>query len=717
MPYIDPGVYSTVTDRSQYANLPGPTVFAVVGSSTKGVTNKPIYCYGEADLINKVGAPDALAPDYAVLAAIQFMKRGQKVIFVRVTDGTEATSTIIANDFFGNVVLTLTFDAYSAGTWGDSIKAGIELDESTLYSDTLLDAGTVVATVQYDSIGGGGIVLVPPANLPIVPGSVEIVTRCAVGAVSCTIVDNGLGTLTSIDVPFSAGTIDYVSGELTITFIAINGVTVGHPMTMTHRKAQYSEVQGVATQVDFSFTIPGNPLITYPDTQKIQPDSLFILQGDNTTAIMSTVGSDDGSGAIAGTNIAAGPAHTIDYDTGEVVFTLTAGAAAGPPASLLIIYREPYFQVYVQTPVDKAGNFGEVERFVDVVMDTGSPRYIETVINEGIANEVSKSAYVVVTDEVAPAFDQPMPGLYTLAAGDDGSAGLTDPDYIGAVTLGVAYGMQMLTNPETEVYDILAVPGVSGNSVVQAGIAIVEARKDAIYLADSALADATADVIDWHNGVGVGSAFNSAYGAAYWSWVKIVDSYNTDRQIFIPPSGFVAAQFAHTDNVAYPWDAPAGPNRGVVLNSLGVEYSPTKTERDTLYGYPNAINSMVDFSNAGTVIWGQKTLLRTNTARNRLNVVRMLCYLQRAVTTTVESLVFEQGNETTWTRFKALVDPIVNGIVQSGGLVSGTVLCDASTNPASVIEQNEMRARLVLVPTKTAEKIIIDFVVQSQTSA
>jgi len=64
-----------------------------------------------------------------------------------------------------------------------------------------------------------------------------------------------------------------------------------------------------------------------------------------------------------------------------------------------------------------------------------------------------------------------------------------------------------------------------------------------------------------------------------------------------------------------------------------------------------------------------------------------------------------------------LVDPIVNGIVQSGGLVSGTVLCDASTNPASVIEQNEMRARLVLVPTKTAEKIIIDFVVQSQTSA
>ena len=177
MVFIDPGVYSTVTDRSEYANLPGPTVFAVVGTATKGVFNKPIYCYGEADLINKVGPPATALPDYAVLAAIQFMKRGQKVIFVRVSDTTEVTSTKVVNDFYSNAVLTLTFDAYSAGTWGNSIKAGIELNATTQYVEVLATSINA-ATLPYDTFGGAGV-LVNPLHPPILPGSFVITALVA----------------------------------------------------------------------------------------------------------------------------------------------------------------------------------------------------------------------------------------------------------------------------------------------------------------------------------------------------------------------------------------------------------------------------------------------------------------------------------------------------------------------------------------------------------
>ena len=92
--YIDPGVYATIRDESEYAVLGGATVFAVVGTATKGEVDTPIYCYGEQDLINKVGLPDTALPDYAVQAAIQFLQRGSTVVFVRVADGTEAEADV-----------------------------------------------------------------------------------------------------------------------------------------------------------------------------------------------------------------------------------------------------------------------------------------------------------------------------------------------------------------------------------------------------------------------------------------------------------------------------------------------------------------------------------------------------------------------------------------------------------------------------------------------
>ena len=77
-------------------------------------------------------------------------------------------------------------------------------------------------------------------------------------------------------------------------------------------------------------------------------------------------------------------------------------------------------------------------------------------------------------------------------------------------------------------------------------------------------------------------------------------------------------------------------------------------------------------------------------------------------------LVFEPNDAQTRRQFKALVTPPLRRIAANRGLVDFLVVCDESNNPSSVVDQNRLKGKIFLKPTKTAEKIEIDFVTTSQ---
>jgi len=701
MPKIDPGVYTETRDESEYANLGGATIFGVVGTATKGEINKPILCYGEQDLVNKVGLPLTSLPDYAVQSAIQFLQRGQIVAFLRVESGlTPAVeSSVTINDYPSDSSPTVDFEAISPGTWGDDLKVQILLEEDDEYSEVLGQGDGI--TTNFQSIPVANISSL--TNFPVLPGTVQI--NAIVGSNVVVFTDDGLGNLAGPAVG-DIGTVDYETGDLVVVFGGSGAPDNLTDITATYRSVQYNETftaTGGAT-VQWDETLAGNPVLSYENTNLIQPNTVYVMGSDGAGG-MTTIGVDNGAGAITGTNIAAG---TIDYVTGAISITLFPAAAS----QLVVCYRDPYFDVAIQALADRYGAVAEVEKFEDVVMDSNSERYIEDVINDGISGEIAKSAYVTATVPLVPSGYQPMSGLYDLAGGGDGTAGIADADYIGTYAGGSASGLQVMANPESVVIDLLAVPGVSSGSVVNAGLAVCADRKDAMFIVDPPFGLTTTDVANWHNGIGYShAAFNNEYGILDWAWIKRYDAYNR-MDVWLPPSGFAAAQMAYTDEVSYPWNAPAGRNRGVLRDAQEVEYSPTRAERIILYGHPNAINSIVDFQNTGIVIWGQKTLYRRNTARNRVNVMRMMCYIQRSVVSSCEYLTFEQNDAFLWARFKALVDPIFSSIKSSGGLEDYTIICDESTNPPAVRDQLEMHARVILVPLKTAEKIVIEFVLE-----
>ena len=75
------------------------------------------------------------------------------------------------------------------------------------------------------------------------------------------------------------------------------------------------------------------------------------------------------------------------------------------------------------------------------------------------------------------------------------------------------------------------------------------------------------------------------------------------------------------------------------------------------------------------------------------------------------SLLFEPNRQETLDKFNALVNPILQGIQEQNGLDRFKVVIDTTTTTQADIENNTIRGKIFLQPTRTIEFIALDFVV------
>ncbi len=340
----------------------------------------------------------------------------------------------------------------------------------------------------------------------------------------------------------------------------------------------------------------------------------------------------------------------------------------------------------------------------------------DNVTKANFATSVTGSSYITLADANPSNTNNPKSGqTLTLAGGDDGLTGLNDADYIGTEVGDVATGLQLFANPESVDINILVVPGVSSAAVIEAGYAITEGRRDSVFLADPPLGLTTQEVIDWHNGAGSftdHAAFSSSYAALQWAWHEVYDPY-TNQKVWVAPSGPTLAIYAYSDYTTETWFAPAGLTRGLVDQSLDLEHSPSKGQRDLLSGNGNCVNPYIKMSKHGIVLWGQRTLQRYPSATDRVNVRRLLCYVEKVFATAAVTLPFDPNDKTLWRRFELLGIQTLEPVKARRGLYDYRVVCDESTNPSAQIDQNKMTGKLLVKPTKAAEVIQIDWVLLS----
>ena len=140
--------------------------------------------------------------------------------------------------------------------------------------------------------------------------------------------------------------------------------------------------------------------------------------------------------------------------------------------------------------------------------------------------------------------------------------------------------------------------------------------------------------------------------------------------------------------------------------------SPDQGGRNALQGPSANVNPIVKFIPEGIHVFGQKTLFRLTTALNRINVRRMLLFVERAVLSASKSLVFEPGDEALDREFIRLVTPLLEFVRDNRGLIEFLVVA-ASTD--FIREQNKALFKIYIRPTKAAEVIEIQFILTSQT--
>jgi phage tail sheath protein FI len=174
----------------------------------------------------------------------------------------------------------------------------------------------------------------------------------------------------------------------------------------------------------------------------------------------------------------------------------------------------------------------------------------------------------------------------------------------------------------------------------------------------------------------------------------------------VPPSGHVAGVWARNDNTRGVHKAPANE---VVRGAIGLAYSVTKGEQDTLN--PNGVNCIRSFPGMGIRVWGARTL-SSNPAWRYINVRRLFNFVEKSIERGTQWVVFEPNDPRLWSSVRRDVTAFLTGVWRDGALFGLSpseaffVKCDDETNPADVRDRGQMIVEIGMAPVKPAEFVI-----------
>ena len=228
------------------------------------------------------------------------------------------------------------------------------------------------------------------------------------------------------------------------------------------------------------------------------------------------------------------------------------------------------------------------------------------------------------------------------------------------------------------------------------------------------LADNGTDIVNWAtNADGDGLTTSDPYFGVFYPSCQTTDL--SGATVVAPPSHMMLRTIVRSDDVAYPWLAPAGTRRGTVDNASQLGYVNAQTGefvqtairqglRDTLY--ENSINPITFIPGSGILNYGNKTTY-TQSSLDRINVARLVAFIRGRLEVIGKNFVFEPNDQTTRDEIKNAVESLMIDLVAKRGLYDYLVVCDESNNTPSRIDRNELYVDVAIEPVKAVEFIYI----------
>lgn len=203
-------------------------------------------------------------------------------------------------------------------------------------------------------------------------------------------------------------------------------------------------------------------------------------------------------------------------------------------------------------------------------------------------------------------------------------------------------------------------------------------------------------------------AFDSAYAALYWPWVRMPDPLAAGGQLLaVPPSGHVAGIYARVD-----WQI--GVHKPPANELIEAARDVTAIVDDVQHGYLNDkhVNVMRAYPGRGLRVAGARTL-SSDPMWRYVNVRRLLIMIERAIETQSQWLVFEPNNPALWRDVERIIRAFLDGLWQRGMLDGATaaeaysVTSDETSNTAGGTEMGRLVAEIGVRPPPPAEFVVV----------
>lgn len=313
---------------------------------------------------------------------------------------------------------------------------------------------------------------------------------------------------------------------------------------------------------------------------------------------------------------------------------------------------------------------------------------------------------------VADNLDSPSDESRTLRVRLQGGSGGERPgpgDYEGSEDpeTGVRSGLR--TFEDLEEISIVAAPGstyglegdysAEAHTITRLLIAHCERMRYRIAVLDSGDRQSLENVRAFRAG------FDSTRAALYCPWVRICDPV-TERDVNLPPSGFVAGIYARTDVDRGVHKAPANE---VVRLATGLEQPLNNAQQDVLNA--DGINCLRWFEGRGYRVWGARTA-SSDPEWRYLNVRRFFAYLERSIERGTQWAVFEPNDPELWSNVRSTVEDFLFSEFSNGRLL-GTkpeeayfVRCDRTTMTQNDLDNGRLVCLVGVAPIRPAEFMI-----------
>lgn len=190
------------------------------------------------------------------------------------------------------------------------------------------------------------------------------------------------------------------------------------------------------------------------------------------------------------------------------------------------------------------------------------------------------------------------------------------------------------------------------------------------------------------------------------NWARVWDNYN-GKWRWIPTTGGTAGLRARTDRLVKKWASHAGFQKGVYDGYDRLAWSADEGQRDELYKL--GVNSIVDFEEAGFILFGDKMMTTRPTAFSRINVRAAFLDAELTIANYAKFYFFEFNNANTQAQFLNAVRPFLRNRVTDEAFAAAKVIADDSVNTDSVKEGNKFIAVFKLKPLYSINYIDLFF--------